>query len=359
MRSGTDGNRDVLDRFLRDAAEAGQPAIGEFELTSRCNLRCRMCYIAVPADDALARSSELCAADWVRLTEDATRAGMLFLQLSGGEPLLRTDFLDIYEPITGLGLCITLRSNATLVTPELAARLGRRPPARMMVTLYGASPETYQELTGHAEGFSLALRGIDLLRDAGVNLGVIYTLTRANLGDMEAAREITHARGLTFSPAWGITPRVDGASSEATALRLSPEEVITLESNDPDARASWGTPRTGGRPVPPIEALYCYAGRCSFTVSPSGEMNPCVDLRVVSALPLRDGFDVAWQAVRAWTETVPDVPQCVGCEIRDICPTCPAHNLLETGSLTGLNTYACAIARARAQARAEVLSTAE
>ena len=147
----------LTDHVLNRAAEAGIPVSGAFELTSRCNLQCRMCYIRHEATDAAARAQELSAAEWLGLAQDATSAGMVFLLLTGGEVLLRPDFPDLYEPLTELGLNLTLFTNGTLVTPALARLLGRRPPNRTEITLYGASPQTYGDVTGHPEAFAQAL----------------------------------------------------------------------------------------------------------------------------------------------------------------------------------------------------------
>jgi len=342
-----------LTNFLHEqAAAAGVPLNGTFEVTGRCNLACRMCYIRQGAGDLLARSRELSAAQWLSLAEQATAEGMLFLLLTGGEIFLRPDFLQIYEPLTVMGLNLTLYSNGTLVTPAIARRLGMRPPNRLEVTLYGASPETYAAVTGSAEAFHQALRGIDLLHDAGVTLAIKATLTRRNVQDLEAIRALAHARNLPLKTGWMLTERVDGAPCAIEDERLPLDEVMAMEEADAETRAAWAA-------VDPAEAIecdpmYCHAGKAAFSITPEGTMGPCMDLPLPAARPLEVGFRPAWDAVRAYTRTVQSPEECLDCAVRSYCPSCPARNYVATRSVTSPDRHCCAIAHAR-QARFHAL----
>ena len=121
----------ALTRELHErAARLRQPINGAFELTSACNLSCRMCYVRKSGSDRKAREKEMSAAQWLELARQAKDNGLLFLLLTGGEVFLRRDFFDIYEPLTRMGFVITLFTNGTLVTSAIAERLGRVPPNR-------------------------------------------------------------------------------------------------------------------------------------------------------------------------------------------------------------------------------------
>ena len=117
----------LVQEMLRRAAIVRQPAHGAFELTSRCNLSCRMCYIRHAPGDP---TKELPASTWLDLARQAVANGMVFLLLTGGEVFLRRDFFEIYEPLTRMGLVLALFTNGTLITPDIAARLAQAPPSR-------------------------------------------------------------------------------------------------------------------------------------------------------------------------------------------------------------------------------------
>ena len=74
------------------ACRSGTPLAGNFELTARCNFNCKMCYVHLTAEEQQRRGRELTADEWLAIAQEARSRGMLFLLLTGGEPLIRKDF---------------------------------------------------------------------------------------------------------------------------------------------------------------------------------------------------------------------------------------------------------------------------
>ena len=96
-----------------------------------------MCYGNQAPSDAARRAKELSVPAWLELARDAVDNGMVFLLLTGGEIFLRPDFLDLYTPLTRMGLVVNLFTNGTLISDRVAARLAEAPPSRTEITLYG------------------------------------------------------------------------------------------------------------------------------------------------------------------------------------------------------------------------------
>ena len=123
------------------------PVSGSLEVTERCNLRCQHCYI--PAKQrAGSRRRELKLPEIERILAEIAESGCLWLLLTGGEPFLRRDFLDIYTSARRKGLILTLFTNGTLITRPIADTLAEWRPLKIEITLYGATPETYERVTG-------------------------------------------------------------------------------------------------------------------------------------------------------------------------------------------------------------------
>ncbi|MDP2996854.1 MAG: radical SAM protein [Bryobacterales bacterium] len=334
----------LVGALLDKAATVGQPASGVFEITSRCNLACGMCYIRHSASDLAAMRTELSAMQWNRLAREAAVNGMLFLLLTGGEVFLRPDFLDIYEQVRTLGLNLTLFTNATLVTKEIADRLSVSPPNLLEVTLYGATEATYEAITGVPGSYARCLSGIENLRLAGVPLLLKTTLTRLNIGELEAMRRLAREWNVPFQAAWLLTPRRDGKDSAVREYRLSPRQCVELEG----AQAS-REPAPPNRTTSPStrSVFFCGAGKNSFVITASGEMNACIDLPRPAARPLECGFARAWDQVGRFVDSVPASAVCSSCELDPVCPRCPALSLIETGDLMAPVPYLCEIATAR------------
>ena len=118
------------------------------------------------------------------------------LLLTGGEPLVRSDFKEIYLKLREMGFLLNINTNATLIDEEVISWLKEVPPTRVNVTLYGASDATYERLCGNAKGFTQAVRGIRLLKDAGIVVKINCSITPHNVNDVEGIFAFAKQEGL-------------------------------------------------------------------------------------------------------------------------------------------------------------------
>ena len=119
----------TLSAYLHNKAAAGGfPVAGNFELTPRCCFDCKMCYVHLTEEEQRRRGSELSADQWLRIGEEACRCGLVFLLLTGGEPSLRPDFMEILSGLKRMGLLISVNSNGWLLRGELLEQILRDPP---------------------------------------------------------------------------------------------------------------------------------------------------------------------------------------------------------------------------------------
>ncbi len=331
---------------LRAAAQR-QPVNGTFELTERCNLACRMCYIRQAIGDAR-RAGELSPGEWLELAHQAVDNGMVFLLLTGGEVLVRPDFFEIYTPLTRLGLILTLFTNGTLITEDLAARLAEAPPSRTEITLYGATAATYEAVTGVPGGYSRCCAGIEALVKHGVPLALKSTITKQNVGELDAMQRMARDWGLPFSAASLLSRRRDGELSEVGDCRLSASECVALEATDRASVNEWTEAALRETSLGHDRIFSCSAGQAAFVINSQGKMNACVDLPLPAARPLDIGFRAAWKSVQCFVDSAPRLaPLCQACDQRSYCPRCPAWSWVEAGKLDAPVTYLCEIARVR------------
>jgi len=163
-----------------------------FSATRRCNLRCVHCY---SQSENRAYPDELTTDEVLAMLEDLARLGVPVVLFSGGEPMLRTDLLPLLEAAAALGMRTVLSTNGTLITERAAARLRTTNLSYVGVSLDGLR-ETNDEFRGVAGAFEAALRGIRNCREAGIKVGLRFTITRRNadqvdnLFDLVAAEQI-------------------------------------------------------------------------------------------------------------------------------------------------------------------------
>ena len=92
--------------FHSKGRKLGLPIAGNFELTARCNFNCPMCYVHMTEEQVAASGKELTAQQWLQLARDAKDRGMIFALLTGGEPLIRKDFFEIYKGMKEMGILV-------------------------------------------------------------------------------------------------------------------------------------------------------------------------------------------------------------------------------------------------------------
>jgi len=360
--------RKPLPEFALWEKMAGGRAVFSFdlELTARCNLDCRHCYINLPAGDRSARKRELSAAEVGRLAGEAAALGAVWCLITGGEPLLRKDFFDVYRALHSKGLILSVFTNATLVNDEHVRFFRKFPPRDVEVTVYGVTKETYERVTRTPGSFDAFLRGLDLLLASGIDVRLKAMALRTNKHELAAIGEFCRARTkdyYRFDP--NLHLRFDGDKARnglILAERLSPKEIVRLERSDPERFGALTTACAELVPdeVPASDCRHifrCGVGQRSFVIGPEGRLRPCQSLHHPEFLyDLRKGtLADAWtrfvpEVLRRGTERTDYLEKCGRCPVVNLCLWCPAHAYLETGELDLPVEAFCRVAWARAEA---------
>ena len=345
------------------------PLEGNIDLTYRCNNNCRHCWLSLPVN-APEKKNEL-TFDEIRLIVDEARAmGCRRWCISGGEPLLRPDFPEIFDYLTCKAVSYSLNTNGMLITPEIARLLTRK--GIKMIALYGATAEVYDYVTRHPGGFEKLMRGFEYMREAGAGFIVQLIPMRANYHQWEEM--ISLAKSLSKHWRCGapwLYLSCDGSeerNKEIRAQRLSSLDVINLDKPDPtyDERTDELEKLTRDmKEENKIEGICgtvdegddrlfarCIAGRRDFHIDPYGRMSWCSFIKD-NALryDLRQGsFAEAWDTfipscadkVRGGDEWQTN---CGSCESRNDCRWCAVYAYLETGRYSAPIPHLCAIAK--------------
>lgn len=213
-----------------DAMPERYPINATFELTLRCNLKCKMCLFRhSDEENAHLAAGELTAAQWADMAQQLWDAGTLNLLITGGEPMLRKDFCEIYSSIYRLGFIITLYTNATMVTDRILQTLRQYPPHRIGITIYGASNRTYQNLCGCEDGFDRAMEGIRKLATLPSTLEFRTTLVQDNYQDLDAITElVTKEFHSSLTHTGTVLQSVRGGCMPVADCRLTPEQNVDL-----------------------------------------------------------------------------------------------------------------------------------
>jgi radical SAM protein with 4Fe4S-binding SPASM domain len=338
----------------------------DIELTARCNNDCRHCYINLPANDKEAQAREISLLEISHIADQAVELGAMFCLLTGGEPLIRDDFEEIYMALKRKGLLVSIFTNATAIRPRHIELFKKYPPRDIEVTIYGSSKETYERVTRRPGSYAAFVRGLDLLVEAGVQVRLKAMAMRSNLDDMEAIAAFGYQRTkdyYRFDPQ--LHMRYDGdpvRNNEIKQERLTPDEVVALERADP-ARFGALENACDSLIAPDLthqncdHLFHCGTGKGSFSVGYDGTFRLCsalwapgttVNLRET---PVREAWEkLIPQVVDMRSQDAHYLETCRKCELVNLCLWCPANAHLETGEMDGATPYFCAVAHARARA---------
>ena len=157
-----------------------------WNLLRRCNLTCKHCY-SISADKDF--PGELSTQEIFDVMEDLRAFGVPALILSGGEPLLRPDIFEISARAKELGFYLGLSSNGTLIDQDTIGDIARVGYDYVGISIDGMR-ETHDEFRRKQGSYDQALRGIRLCRDAGVKVGVRFTLTMDNVSELPALLQL-------------------------------------------------------------------------------------------------------------------------------------------------------------------------
>jgi radical SAM protein with 4Fe4S-binding SPASM domain len=339
---------EYLRRFNRRVAEQNIPAQGSFALTHRCNLRCQHCYVRTTDNGETARN-ELTTQEAFKILDQCAETGCLSLLLTGGEPLLRPDFREIYTHAKLLGMFVTVFTNGTLVSKEHAEMFADLPPRAVEITLYGATPETYEKVTGIRGSFRRCVDGMERLLKYGVSLRMKTTLLTTNRHELPAMEKMALDYGAKFRFDACIFPRLDGDKFPLT-FRTSPEDAAVAELADPERAREWRDFFGRMSASAASDSLYwCAAGITAFHVDANGQLQPCMMVRNVQYNLKGGNFADGWLEVVSRTKDKKAGlnSRCRNCDKKVLCGYCPGFFELESGSEHEPSEYLCRMGHER------------
>ena len=333
----------------------GLPIAGNFELTARCNFNCPMCYVHMTPEQLKASGrEELTAKQWLEIAKEAKDRGMVFALLTGGEPLVRRDFFEIYDGMREMGLLLSINSNGSMLNGKILERFLEAPPFRFNISLYGGSNETYRNMCG-LPAYDQVKENIRALRQAGVDVSLNLSITPYNKDDLaqiyaDAVELDVNVRASSYMyPSVRVNGEQYGCgnrlSCEESAkysvqwdkLRFT-EEEFAIRAQNMMQRINT---EQDGCPVEAGEGVRCRAGTSSFWMTWDGKMTPCGMMTTPVVKPREIGFDAAWEQIRMETGKIRTPGKCVHCDYKDFCGACAAVYFTETGRFDCVPEYVC------------------
>lgn len=329
------------------------PFTGQLELTYRCGLNCIHCYCKGSED----KNRELAADEWKRILDVLQKEGCLHLCLTGGDPLIREDFLDIYSYAKRKGFIITLFITGQACSPKITEYLARFPPHFIEITLNGITKRTYESITQIPGSFLKVMRAIKELKEKGLPLFLKTNCLKQNKYEIVRIKKFTERlfdklprNKFRFAYDPMIFPRLNHDKAPTT-YRLSFTELSEAIKQDPDMWKQYQEALDCSFPRLRRDRQFLY--QCNswmreFSINPYGYLKFCnfsdkfaVNLKTTT---FKEGFYNIFP--RLLNERFTTSSKCKKCPLKPICFHCPARAYLETGDEEGPVPYYCELAKA-------------
>jgi radical SAM protein with 4Fe4S-binding SPASM domain len=337
----------------------------DLELTERCNNNCIHCCINLPVDNLDAKNKELTTEEIKHILKEAVSLGCITVRFTGGEPLLREDFRELYIFARKLGLRVLIFTNATLIDPSLAELFAHIPPLeKIEVSVYGMKEKSYEAITYAKGSFKAAWAGINLLLKNKIPFVVKGALLPQNKDEIdEFEKWAITIPGMDNKPPgyamfFDLHCRRDNRKSELIKkFRLTPQEgldILTRQENKyikvmKDFCAKFM--RLSGNKL-----FSCGSGISGGCVDAYGYFQPCLMVRHPDTTydlkkgSLKDALTNFFPKLRDLKAVNPEyLNRCAKCFLKGLCEQCPAKSWTEHGTLDTPVEYLCQIAHLQAR----------
>ncbi len=319
-----------------------------WETTRACNLECPHCRASAIKTRL---PEELTTQEAKRFIDSAASFSKSILVFSGGEALLREDIFELIEYASLVGLKPTLASNASLITPETALKLKQSGTKLIAVSLYGSNAQAHDAFCGEPGAFEKSLQGIENLKSAGLGLQINTTITKKNLGELEAIGKLALDIGAKSYHIFFLVPVGRGLGMEGD--EITPQEyeqafnrLYDFKSKFPIHIKPTCAPHyyrvdrqrggRGGVNDNPYHEMTkgCLAGQGVCFISYKGEVFGCGYLPLAAGDLRKQDFKTIWYESELF-KTLRDESKLKGrcgiCEFKKVCSGCRARAYAATG----------------------------
>ena len=306
--------------------------IVSWNTTNACNLKCAHCY-----RDAGAKSAdELSTAEAKKMLGEIARAGFKIMIFSGGEPLMRSDILELVEFAASQGMRPVFGTNGTLITPEMARALKAAGTMGVGISLDSLDPAKHDRLRGEAGAWEGAVRGMENCRAAHLAFQVHTTVMDWNADELEAMTDFAVQKGAVAHHFFFLVPTGRAATIEEESLRAEQYEAVLTRIMEKQKTVDIELKPTCAPQFLRIAAMMgvetrfrrgCLAGLAYCIINPRGKVQPCAYLAQEVGDVRKTPFDEIWRTSEVFQKlrTLTYGGGCGACDFKRACGGCRAR----------------------------------
>jgi radical SAM protein with 4Fe4S-binding SPASM domain len=330
----------LISQLQKKCLEENIPLGVLFELTNKCNLKCRHCYMV--RDDSIELSSD----EVMDIIDQLVDIGTYYLGFTGGEIFTRDDLFDILKYAKSKGFVLSLLTNGTLITPEQIEEIKKLKPSSFEISLYGSTANTHDNITRIKGSFEKTMETVEAIIRNNMKVTIKTPLMNLNIRELDDIAAVCKVLGVKHRMNPGIVPARNGSKSPLQ-YDLSDEDLKSYLSNHDLNVLSYLYERDF------TQRFICTAGKALCGITASGIVYPCIMMPIPVGNLRKKKFKEIWNVMpsyelkRVRALKIRDLPSCSACNLRKFCIRCPGVVYHETGDIVGETPTICRIAAGR------------
>jgi len=299
------------------------------ELTYRCNFRCIHCYIP---DKDRQEDGEITFDEIKDILDQAENLGVIYVCFTGGEIFLRKDIFDIIRYARNKGFYIRLKTNGSLITKKIAAKIAKSMVNAIDISLYAFDEKGYKKITGKKGVLNNVLGAVLNLKKQKIPVRIAYIFLKENMGYSKKIVDFAKRNKIEFSYNFQISNKNDGCSDTLDHACTDSENVLNTLDYFNKKRKDSETSKKKGNKTNKEYGGRCDVGYSGIRVSPYGLVYPCVILQTPAGNIRHDRLSNIYKNSHTFNlvrsiKTFKDLENCKKCDFEEYCRPCLGERL--------------------------------
>lgn len=311
------------------------------EITNNCPFKCSHCYI----DSTIKTYMSLNM--FKKIVNQALDLNCYNITITGGEPLMNPNFLDMYKYAKENGMIVGINTNAFLLNDSIIEVFKMYKPSVIEISVYGYDNTSYMNFTKSKNAFEIIDKNIDRLLSAGIEVNLKTTLTKHNYTYLQDLKNYAKKKGTQFRYDYLVFPKLVNNNFKKNEECLDPKQIIEIFKSDNEdvaffKRAVLETIKNKDDDFYISEIFQCSLGKNQVFINCTGDIKPCLVVNqsynisntdIITAL---DYFENNTCLLKFNSNS-----KCRNCYKRKLCRYCPGRFYLETGSYEKAPNHYC------------------
>lgn len=310
------------------------------EVCYACNEDCRHCFLDNRQDVGLGLNY------YKSLADQLVDAGTMFVILTGGDPFMHPDFLEIIKIFRKKRISVSIFTNGTLITKEIAIELVKLCVNEVHISLYGGRSETHDYITRRTGSFDQSVQTIKMLKSLGVVVRIKSPLMRETAGEVELLKSLSKKLSVDVQYTTTITAKDSGDKS--THKHQIEDEQLRALLIDSDINP---ISRKSVRIENHLDCIPCDTVFNAGSIDPQGNVYTCNQMRICGGNVKDTPFREIWSKSKNFCDLrkirISDLHKCKNCDLFQFCTRCPGLARLEDGDILGCSSSAKRLAEIR------------